>query len=176
LTTSSSQFAFDISSPEDFLAKLKEEQLALERDLSSARHAINAALTAWHLADWVWVHYLKSQESVRIRFGPDGRDVNAFKKYLLRRCPALATMHAICTGSKHVRAQNSNVINTARHDGGFSNGFSKGFDISRLKVVKNDGSTHWFDLELCDVVTFWDSFFKEHFRNIDSLGGSSPPP
>jgi hypothetical protein len=176
LTTPSSQLAFDISSPEHFLAKLKEEQLALEHDLSSARHAINAALTAWHLTDWVWVHYLKSQERIRMRFGPDGRDLDAFKQYLRARCPALSTMHAVCTGSKHVHSGKSDVSTTVRHSGGFSSGFSKGFDISRLKVVKHDGSTHWFDLELREVVTFWESLFNEHFRHIDSADASSSPP
>jgi hypothetical protein len=176
VTMPSSQLAFDISSPEDFLAKLKEEQLAVEHDLSSARHAINAALTAWHLIDWVWAHYLKSQDRIRMRFGSDGRDLDAFKQYLRTRCPALSTMHAICTGSKHVHTSKSDVSSTTRHVGGFSNEFSKEFDISRLKVVKHDGSTHWFDLELCDVVTFWESLFNEHFRHVDSAGASSSPP
>ena len=40
-------------------------------------------------------------------------------------------------------------------------GFTKGFDISRLEVERSDGSTVFFDVELDTVLQFWEDFFEK---------------
>jgi hypothetical protein len=52
--------SFGISTPRDLLGKLVEE----ERDFKasaclSARYAINATMTAYHLYEWVWGGFAK---------------------------------------------------------------------------------------------------------------------
>jgi hypothetical protein len=44
---------FDISTAEQMLAKLRLEVDAYKAD-ETARHAMNALLTAYHLLEWVW--------------------------------------------------------------------------------------------------------------------------
>ena len=155
-------FSFDISTPQEFFSKLKQEQQSLEADLTSSRHAINAAMTSWHLIEWVWVLAVKGKPQVQKRIGEHSKNCKMFRKFLLTQCPQLESMQCICEGSKHLGTSGKIVSNTSVHGGAFSNGFSKGFDISRLQIKKDNGSVVDFDNELKSVVDFWEQFFKSY--------------
>jgi hypothetical protein len=45
---------FDIKNSRDFLEKLYQDYADFDNNRQSTRLAINSALTAYHLAEWVW--------------------------------------------------------------------------------------------------------------------------
>ena len=157
------RLSFRITSPADFLAKLKLERESLESDLTSSRHAINAAMTAWHLLEWVWGGAIQDDNATRLRLGAASKDFPTFRQFVLDKCPAMETMRCIGEGSKHFGGTaGTGVIETREHGGAFSSGFSKAFDISRLEVQKSDRTTAYFDLELDAVIQFWEDFFSRY--------------
>jgi hypothetical protein len=164
---SDASLTFDMSSPGDFLEKLKCELEAVDEDLTSARHAINAALTAWHLPEWVWGRVVKKDYELRNSLGSDVArgGFEDFRDFVLEECPEMKTMRDIATGSKHLGTDGADVAETAQHNGAFSDEFSRAFDISRLEVTNTDGVTTYFDQVLEKVVRYWDGFFDDHLRD-----------
>jgi hypothetical protein len=51
---------FDINNSRDFYAKLLADFDDFMESADSARHAMNCAITAHHVHDWVWSDYLKN--------------------------------------------------------------------------------------------------------------------
>jgi hypothetical protein len=50
---------FDILNSREFYNKIIEDFQEFDREQSSARLAINCALSAYHLTEWVWGDWLK---------------------------------------------------------------------------------------------------------------------
>jgi hypothetical protein len=48
---------FDIKTSRDFYEKLLDDYYDFQQDESSARLAINCAITAYHMHEWVWGDY-----------------------------------------------------------------------------------------------------------------------
>ena len=154
------ELSFDIKTANDFFAKLRQEQLALEADFTSSRHAINAAMTAYHMYEWVWGLSVKRSSAIQNSLSITTRD--EFRNYCLRHCPELETMQCVCEGSKHLGTTGKNVESTEIKGGAFDSSFDKSVDVSRLQVNKSDGTTVYFDDELACVLSFWDAFFSRH--------------
>ena len=156
------QLSFAIATPHDFLSKLEEEKASLDSELTSSRHAINAAFTAWHLIEWVWGLSVKKNQEVQRKIGEPSKDLKAFRSFVLNECPELEIMKCICEGSKHLGTESKAVRRTDVHGGAFDSGCSKGFDISRLQVEKFRGTWVYFDHELEKVLKFWRGFFATY--------------
>lgn len=63
--------SFGITTARDFFNKLVEEQRDFEASHSlSARHAINAVMTAYHLHEWVWGEVVKNRPDLHIVLSP----------------------------------------------------------------------------------------------------------
>jgi hypothetical protein len=60
---------FDIVNARDFYQKLLEDFDDFMRQPDSARHAMNCAITAHHMADWVWGDFVKSDAALKARLG-----------------------------------------------------------------------------------------------------------
>ena len=56
---------FDITTSRDFLAKLEADFADFEKQPGSFRLALNCAISAYHLHDWVWNHWLKKDANTR---------------------------------------------------------------------------------------------------------------
>jgi hypothetical protein len=65
------QLSFEITSSKHFFEKLEQEYGDFDKDHLSARHAINCALTSWHLTDWTYAEFFKNhpdfQDSEKIK-------------------------------------------------------------------------------------------------------------
>jgi hypothetical protein len=85
---------------------------------------------------------------------------------LFEKCPSLAILHDIATSAKHneVSRPKATIKNNGTNlvGGAFSNGFSRGFDISRLEIELEDDSILDYYDEVEKVVEFWKDFFKAH--------------
>jgi hypothetical protein len=50
---------FDILTVNHLLHKLEEDYADLKANRTSSRHALNCAMTAWHVKDWLWAQLFK---------------------------------------------------------------------------------------------------------------------
>lgn len=145
------ELSFTIKDSKDFLNKLIEDHFEYEKDVLSSRVAINCAMTAWHLIDWIYHE-----------FKPNTVTLFEFQNELKTQCSSLKIMHDITKGSKHYRLtrHKPEVKRTDLHRGGFSSGFSLGFNVSVLYIENEDGSNMHFESEIAKVISFWQQYFK----------------
>ena len=157
---STSQTPFhDMAGPEAFLEKLKAEQSDVSDDPLSTRHAMNAALTAWHMATWVWKHRIKPDWEYRKELGLGKGGHDEFVAAVVERCQSLRTMRDLSNAAKHLTQD----VAVDEGEGGFGPGFSPGFDTGpRLVVKKDDGSEVPFRRELGQAVLFWEDFLGRY--------------
>lgn len=150
-----SRLSFDIKNSSDFFKKLLEDYNEFKKDDTSSRVAINCAMTAWHLIDWVYFEFME------IRY-PKFSD---FQNELKALCPELQIMQDITNSSKHHTLRKSTSIETTDlHEGAFNDDFSSDFDISSLEIIKRDGTKLYFDEEIEKVIHFWENYLKEQFK------------
>lgn len=156
------EHSFEIRSAHGFFDKLKEEYKDLRDDLTSSRHAINCAMTAWHLTEWVWAEHLAGDPPAQQRIDGSIRKFYQFRNWAVVECPELEIMECITNGSKHFTFDKEKVQSTKKHGGGFGPGFARDFDIGRLEVELDDGTRRWFDNVVEAVIEFWDKFFVKY--------------
>lgn len=151
--------SFEITNARQFYNKLIEEYEAFRADPLSSRIAINSAMTAWHLSEWLYEEY---QSILHTKY--PNRD-----SYLLNLrttlCPDLDVMRGIANGSKHCKPPSNaqRVQDTAFHGGAFSREFSRDFDVSYLTVTLDDGSVIAFEDALSRVIAFWKAYLVREF-------------
>ena len=151
--------SFDISTSKDFYHKLIEDYEDYKLDPTSSRLAINCAMTAWHLFEWV---YNEFKTSLQGTFGT----IDIYRDHLkANECPSLETMHRITNGSKHFLTSKptDKIQGTEKHLGPFSSAFSAAFDQTSLLVELDNGNKIQFSDELENVVTFWGDYIPKTF-------------
>lgn len=152
------RYSFEIKSSWDFFNKLKLDYEDFRNDILSSRLAINCALTAWHLIDWIFTEY-----NTRLPYN----NVGAFRKSL--NCTSLLLMHDIANGCKHfeLTRPKTNISDTDLHIGGFARpDFSFDFDISCLVIKMDSGEIKYFEKELQVVIDFWELYFEDTLKNL----------
>lgn len=144
--------SFDIVSAQDFFRKLEEDYRDFTKDVTSSRNAINCALTAWHLTDWIYNQFPNLGFS----------SLYKFQENIKVQCPSLQIMHDISNGSKHytLTKHQPEIKNTEHHRGSFSNDFSRDFDISSLDIEMKSGQKLFFEDEILKVIEFWRNYFR----------------
>jgi hypothetical protein len=163
--------SFSIRTARDFLAKLVDERNDFKNSIElSARHAINASMTAYHLHEWVWKEFVKRRRDLHQQWGLrnfQGKPNQRFFQYLVTQCPALDTAEKITNGTKHF---DPSKIVTGEHEGAFSRDFSRDLDVSYLWIEREDlkapqePHAPQQDAEdfLDELVTFWETFFLKY--------------
>ena len=153
---------FDIKTSRDFYQKLLEDFADLQDDPRSARLAINCCITAYHMHEWVWGDWLKTDYATWKNFGI--RDKETFLSWLDENEPWFQLMQDICNGSKHFDRKASQQTKVA---GGFDSGrFDEtAFDSQQLEIEAQVGEHKtWILAEIVieSVVKFWRDFFQEY--------------
>jgi hypothetical protein len=87
------EFSFDIKTNKDFFNKLLEDHKELLSHNISSRAALNCAMTAWHLTDWI------CNEFNHILFNKYSKLFQCQARHN-SRCPSLQIMHDLTNGSK----------------------------------------------------------------------------
>ena len=153
--------SFQITTCDDFLDGLRHVvQEFLDDDLDS-RRAVTSALWAWHMHEWIY--HLKRDE-VHKHCCKNFSDEKGFAEWLLVQPErtSLAIIKDIANGSKHCMLNRPvpGETQTMLHNGGFSDAFDDGFDISRLEV-KFAKNIHGFRLALMQVLAFWETLLPK---------------
>ena len=177
---------FLLATPANLFQKLNWEIRGLAEKLSSqsaddfgshldaSYYAFNAAVTAWHLTDWVWTYTdVASKEEIADRLGLDlskckssiGR-LKAFQEAMLQSSQALKICCEIANGSKHMEERNGSEILasvswTTRHA---SAGELKAGDpiaTFTYNLVVRDSENEFTALEVFkSVENFWQDFLS----------------
>jgi hypothetical protein len=153
--------SFNITSASAFLAKFQEEQADFHAShCLSARHALNAIITAYHLHEWVWDECRHRAELLKKWGLKANGGAKNFKVYLSQFCPALDDARKVANGTKHFRP---NKIDTGAHHGGFQRNVfqSDAFDVSYL-WIERDGDQQRAEDFIKELAEFWRRFFEEN--------------
>lgn len=145
--------SFEIKNSFDLFKKLEAEYEDLKNDELSSRHAINCAMTAWHLTDWAF-------EDLRERHGYT--NIGEYRNSL--NCPSLKIMHDIANGGKHLNLARpkAGINDTVKTDGDFNSDFDKrDFLVGSLDLIMADGTTKDFFDEITIVVGFWKKYLSD---------------
>lgn len=156
---------FDIKNSRDFLEKFYEDYDDFQNNRQSARLAINAALTAYHLAEWVWGDWLKKDHVTWAKLNI--RDEETFIKWLDEACFYFPVMQRIANGSKHfIRKDQATTLKSGGYgQGGYGVG---GYGEASLQIEVasrfDEADKTWLDAQILieDVLIFWRNFFRDH--------------
>src|SRR5690242_10874794 len=91
---------FGMTAALQFYQKLVEVFDDFFESPSSARHAMNFVITAYHLHEWVWKGFFKNDAVKRQGLGIP-KDIDAFKAWLDTQSIWYAQMQTLANGSKH---------------------------------------------------------------------------
>jgi hypothetical protein len=145
--------SFELRNSADMLGKLKFDAAEYLADNESSYKALNYAMTAWHLSEWVY-HEFKASEF---------NTLSKFQEALKLKCPEIQIAHDISNGSKHYKLNRhySQTLSTKYHRGFFSSDFySKDFfDVSGLVVEMRSGEQHYFTEIVMSIRDFWLEYF-----------------
>ncbi|HEY5063718.1 MAG TPA: hypothetical protein VIJ04_02645 [Xanthobacteraceae bacterium] len=160
---------FDIRNSRDFYAKLLADFDDFMENQESARHAMNCAITAHHMHDWVWSDYLKSDEGIRNNMGIP-KDKGDFSRWIDAHSVWFAIVQEISNGSKHFGRRSP--VETRRVTGYGMGAYGVGpYGRSYLEVdLGEDAGEHRFMtvIDLLEVVVrFWRDFMRHYspYRN-----------
>jgi hypothetical protein len=153
---------FNIENSRNFYEKLLEDLADFQDNPHSARHAINCAITAYHMHEWVWGDWLKTDYATWQKLGI--RDKETFLAWVDQNEPWFRSIQDLCNGSKHFDRSASGK--TKASGGVDSAAFDEGaFDTLRLEIEADVlDKKEWIDADILleTVVKFWRNFFLEH--------------
>src|SRR6516225_8366777 len=106
-----------INSSRDMLEKLRREIDRLAGSIIRQEivdHGLNAAMTAWHLTDWVWREIQGStrRPALTARAGTPIRELKQFQELVKRNCAELAHCEGIAISTKHFTFSRLPVFST----------------------------------------------------------------
>ncbi len=155
------KYSFDIKTSDDFYNKLKEDYNEFCTKETSSRIALNCAMTAWHLHEWIYNDY----KNTKLR---QFREVKRFGRELKKKCPSLQIMQDLSNGTKHTKITKytPNVTNTEKYEGTFDYTFDFTFDTSRLNIELANGTKTEFSVELQKCIDFYESYFSNFLKKI----------
>ncbi|WP_375787727.1 hypothetical protein ACE10Z_09730 [Bradyrhizobium sp. Pha-3] len=158
---------FGIETPVQLYAKLVQEFDDACEAPGSGRHAMNFAITAYHLTEWVWKDFLKEDEAKRRELGI-GKSIESFKGWIAEKSIWTAQMQDLANGSKHFQAKGLPIhrhvvgpLNTAAFN---TLAFNEVTVTLMVDMGELDGrphfvpATHLFEV----VLRFWRDFLRHH--------------
>src|SRR5262249_12959665 len=122
---------FDIRTSADFYRKCLDDYASLLANPEYAGFAINCAMSSYHLSEWIWGDWLKTDHALKARLKI--KTCDDFKGWVETQCPAFKTVQSIANGSKHFNRGISG--NTAKMEGISQD---EGFERDHLVVLMED--------------------------------------
>lgn len=157
---------FEIEDSRGFFQKLQDEFSDFDKDHLNPRHAINCALTSWHLTDWTYQEFYKDDPRFQDEWKEDKKVTSGlikYQKYLKeKKCRELEYMRQIANGSKHCKVDQKH--RTAVSEGHYApQHYSRHhYSVAKFILISEDGNEIDFETVLCETISFWEDFLKEH--------------
>lgn len=149
-------YSFDIKSSMDLLNELSRRVEDYTNDQLSSGNAVVCSILCWHVVDWIYNEY-RGQLT-------EFKKITHFQEHIKSECNSLSYIQDVANGSKHrgITKYEPKVKSTEKHNGAFSSGFSKGFDISCLRMEIEGNQFVYFDEEIVKSL----SFLKGYLNNL----------
>jgi hypothetical protein len=96
---------FDITTCTDFYSMLVQDFDDYMSETHSARKAVNCAIAAYHLREWVWKDWIANDVSVQKMIGVCDRD--GFNAWVNQCCVWFSLVREIANGTKHFKIQST---------------------------------------------------------------------
>lgn len=174
MTDDTPKLSFGIVSSKDFFLKLEAEYKDFDENAISARHAINCALTSWHMTDWTFHEYFselpeyedkeKLIDKGEYKIIKKITGLTIYQDSLIKKCNELKYMRLIANGSKHCVLRNSEIKEkTVLHPGDFSfDDFNRhDFDVDRFQIHDEKDNIIDFEDALLKTISFWRVYLAE---------------
>ena len=156
--------SYDIKNSLDFFRKLLDEREDFLKNPASARYAINFAVTAWQLNEWVYA------ERDKYTFMSQFMSKSDFTKYLYSKEPYFRTIHDLADGSKHYQLTNrdTTILDTYVSNWKSVNKVRQVSDVTPqlfLTMKFHDVGMRMAFHDLSYMITiFWHHFFKDDLK------------
>jgi hypothetical protein len=122
---------------------------------------MNCAITAYHMADWVWGDFVKGDAALKAKLGI--KDKNGFMAWIDSQTVWYGLVQSISNGSKHFIRENAK--GTQKVQGYGMGAFGQGpFGMSYLAIEVSQAAPKNMELSMLFevVVTFWRDFLTQH--------------
>ena len=158
--------SFEIQNSKGFFKKLQDEYKDFDKEHLNARFAINCAITSWHLTDWTYQEFFKSDERFQ-----DSREskktvsgLSKYQEFVKKTCPELEYMRLITNGSKHCKVNQTH--RTIVSEGDYSIYDYSRFDyaVPRFVIANEVDKEIDFENLLLKTIAFWEGFLDELYR------------
>jgi hypothetical protein len=125
-------------------------------DALNTERANHCAIDAWSLCDWIY-----KEHGPQLGFAT----LAGFQTAIKAACRNLELLQDVANATKHkdITKYAPRLREAREHAGAFQHGaFSRGFDVSALILVREDGSEVWFEDALEDATKFWQTYFESN--------------
>jgi len=146
---------FDIRNSADFYRKCLDDYEALLENPAYASSAINCAMSSYHLAEWIWGDWLKTNHVLKASLKV--KTCDDFKEWVDAQCPFFKTVQSIANGSKHF---NRSVSGTTAKIEAVVEVDGEDMERQHLVVLMDDNSIRSFEDIIQVVLTFWHDFME----------------
>jgi hypothetical protein len=150
--------SFGLSTPTEYLDKLEWEfhqlmtaSVATDRELSY--HAMNLAMTGWHMTDWTYEH---SRAPLKARFGTKPR----FQDWIKEQSRLLAACRDVATASKHMTVDRNPDPLVETVDVPYMTPGTIGLGTRNVWHVAIDGELYSLDEFGRGLITFWQNYLE----------------
>ncbi|WP_204347110.1 hypothetical protein [Psychroserpens algicola] len=155
---------FEIDSSKKLFNKLLEEYADFDKDHLNPRFAMNCATDSWHLTDWTYHEFHKSdlrfQDSESIDKNGTKKFISGilkYQQYVSKQCSELEFMRLISNGTKHCILRDKNrKEKTKLKTGDFSHKdyCRHDYDVNRF-VIEIDTVNIDFETTLLKTIEYW---------------------
>lgn len=149
---------FGFEHPSDYLDKLEwEYQQVMKAGFSTGReiayHFMNFAITAWHMADWIYPHLPTS-------LGGQFKSKTDFARWAKQQERMLAACHVIANASKHFELDNDKEPTVELLAVGGWDVVHNQTPTRHSMAIAIDGKIYGLDVFASSVVSFWQNYLE----------------
>lgn len=163
---------FSLAGPRDLMKMVEENFAELEAN-ADERRLLNCVLSAWHMADWVWRHWLSDPNSPDhinrwASLGATSKkstpDWSEFSAWLARECPVADHLRLLANHAKHAKKNATSVQQRQAMM------FPIVFGTDPAWSIENDAGVmvdiycrqQYAGTALNDTIQFWKKFLRNH--------------
>lgn len=155
-------YSFKIKSVPDLFNTFHEDLKEYITDNLNSRKALHCAFTACHILEWI---YHENKKSTLTNY----KNEKEYQTHIINEIPNFRFIKILVNGTKHHTLNyKTDLKDTNLIRGDYSSDFSNDFDISRLQLDMNDGTTYDFQELITEIESELTIILKELKYNINT--------
>lgn len=163
------KLTFEFSNSKSLLENLLEEYSDFDKYPLKSRFAMNCAINSWHLTDWTFQEFYKSDERFQDKESIDKKGkinfisgIMLYQQHISKLCPELEYMRLITNGTKHCILKDKNrTESTVIQKGSYSSHYSRHhYNVTRFIIKIDEKNSIDFERTLLKTIEFWKNFLN----------------